>query len=357
MALTREQQDVIRGIVKNVRRGEQMTTLGGYAGTGKTTCITFLSEVFPDFSICAYTGKAANVLRKKGLETAQTIHSLIYKAIRDEKGRLEFKLKQPHELSANGFLVDEASMVSKVIYNDLFTFGVPIVFVGDHGQLEPVGQDINVMANPEFRLETVHRNAGEIAHFAEHLRKGYVARTFPARQKVAFAEPAQVNSQMLLGTSQMICAYNRTRVETNNQARQLSNRRALVERGEKIMCLRNNRTRGLFNGMQGVVTRVYKKPKFDFWSDGVTYPEIHYDPNQFGQEKNQFEFGSDSPDPFDYAYCITAHKSQGDEWDNVMVFEQICSKWDHKRWAYTAASRAKTSLIWICPRQLVPSWL
>ena len=354
--LTEEQKAVVRSIVKG-RNNHPIQTLGGYAGTGKTTVINVLAEVLTGYAICAYTGKAANVLRKKGM-TASTIHSLIYKPVTNVNGGIEFWLKEPAEMQCDGFLVDEASMVSKEIYDDLLTFGLPIVFVGDHGQLEPVGSNISLMIDPMYRLETVHRNAGEIAHFAEHIRKGNKARTFHADQKVIFVEPSGITDEMMADSGQMICAYNKTRVDKNARVREYMGHNKIVEKDERVMCLRNNKGRGLFNGMQGRVARVHPKhAKFDFWSDGVTYLDILYDPKQFGQEKNQFEFGKDSPEPFDYAYCITCHKAQGDEWDNVMVFEQICDKWDHKRWAYTAASRAKLELQWVCPKSFVPSWL
>ncbi|MFN9959486.1 MAG: hypothetical protein ACK55I_40875, partial [bacterium] len=64
-------------------------------------------------------------------------------------------------------------MVGKTIYEDLRSFGKPLIFVGDHGQLEPIGDDFNLMREPDYRLETIHRNAGEIAHFAEYVRQGY----------------------------------------------------------------------------------------------------------------------------------------------------------------------------------------
>jgi ATP-dependent exoDNAse (exonuclease V) alpha subunit len=73
---------------------------------------------------------------------------------------------------------------------------------------------------------------------------------------------------------------------------------------------------------------------------------IWYDPSCFGKDKYKFKIGQDTPNPFDYAHCITAHKSQGDEFDSVLVIEQKCKNWEHKRWAYTAASRAKTKLKW-----------
>lgn len=357
--LSLEQQNAVRGVVSTIKKGKRETQLSGFAGTGKTTCLAVIAEVFDTFAVCAYTGKAANVLRKKGMD-ASTIHSLIYKPVQVSNGRIEFWLRDRTEFTFDGFLVDESSMVSKEIYDDMLTFEVPIVFVGDHGQLEPVGSNINVMANPQFCLETVHRNAGEIAFFAEHIRRGGLPRTFHTDSKVEFVTPKEVTDQMLLDSGQMICAYNATRVEKNARVRELQGRKGLLEEGERIMCLRNNRLMGLFNGMQGEVRKVHKKhARMTFWTDGVTYVDLSYDPNQFGKEKNQFEFGADTPNPFDYAYCITCHKSQGDEFDHVMVFEQVCDKWEHKKWAYTAASRAKEKLRWVCPKLSTfrPSWL
>jgi len=353
--LTKEQQDVVLALVKGTS-SQQVQTLGGYAGTGKSTVVTWLADTLPEFAVCAYTGKAANVLRVKGL-TATTIHSLIYEPVRLPNGALEFHLKTPERMGCRGFIVDEASMVSREIYEDLLSFNLPIIFVGDHGQLEPVGQDVNVMAKPQYRLEEVHRNAGEIAHFAEHIRKGNHPRLFKGGTKVEFMEPSAADDDALCQPDQMICAYNRFRVEINARVRHAVGSTGRVQVGEKVMCLRNNKPVGLFNGMQGHVTKLRKGNKFDFMAGNSIFTEIAYDPRQFGQEKNVFEFGADTPNPFDYAYCITCHKSQGDEWEKVMVFEQICDKWDHKRWAYTAASRAKEKLIWVCPNQYIPSWL
>ncbi len=148
--------------------------------TGKTTVIRELVRRLPDYAVCAYTGKAANVLRRKGM-AASTIHALIYRPVVDEVGRIvdpvEFELIPRWEFKPHGIIVDEASMVGKVIHADLLSLQVPLIFVGDHGQLEPVGDTgFNLMATPDVTLETIHRNAGPIARFAEHLRRGGEAR-------------------------------------------------------------------------------------------------------------------------------------------------------------------------------------
>ena len=138
--LTTEQKDVIKGIIGDIDQ-EQIITLGGYAGVGKSTVIRVILKAFEqkglNFLPCAYTGKAANVLRKKGIKNASTIHSLIYRPFKDEKDEAVWHLIDKASIvnDIDGFIVDEASMVSKEIHMDLCSFGLPILYVGDHGQL------------------------------------------------------------------------------------------------------------------------------------------------------------------------------------------------------------------------------
>jgi exodeoxyribonuclease-5 len=134
----------------------------------------------------------------------------------------------------------------------------------------------------------------------------------------------------------------------NDRIRNILGYEGTLNVGERVMCLQNNRQQGLFNGMQGVVLDLYtegKKHFMDFEFDGFIYEGIRYDTTQFGRDSYNFTFDRNL-NPFDYAPTITAHKAQGDEWDDVLVLEQRCSKWDHKRWAYTAASRTKRKLYW-----------
>jgi exodeoxyribonuclease V len=351
MFLTEEQKDVIRKIIGNLNK-EQIQTLGGYAGTGKTTVVRVLIDVLEkkglSFLPAAYTGKAANVLRKKGLDSS-TIHSLIYQPYKDEDNETVWILIDKETIKSKGiegFIIDEASMVSKEIHDDLLSFGLPIIYVGDHGQLEPIGTKFNLMQNPMYKLETVHRNAGEIAHFAEHLRKGNFSHEFSGQKQVQIVKNSAIEDKHLVAVDQIICAFNRTRVEINGRIRKYKGIDiTYIARNEKIICLRNKKKLGLFNGMQGIVTKVHKNKKISFISDGIIHEKVLYDPEQFGKETNEFDFNQEE-NPFDYAYAITAHKSQGDEFGSVVAFEQRCEKWDHRRWCYTVASRAKSSLIW-----------
>ena len=59
-------------------------------------------------------------------------------------------------------------------FHDLLSFGLPVLFVGDHGQLEPIGTSAGLMADPHVRLETIHRQArgNPILRLATALREG-----------------------------------------------------------------------------------------------------------------------------------------------------------------------------------------
>lgn len=304
MRLTEEQKHVLKEVV---RLPKEEVTIGGRAGTGKTTLIRHLVGLLPRFAVCAYTGKAANVLRSKGVD-AKTIHSLIYKAYTDEDKKVHFSLAG--DIECEGVIVDEASMVSRSIYEDLRSFGKPLIFVGDHGQLEPVGDDFNLMREPDYRLEEIHRNAGEIAHFAEYVRQGYRASSWGVRNgpsdKIRFV-PRGRHMDVAGEVDQVICAYNKTRAEVNRAVRVSLGRGPGPETGDRIICLKNNSVSGLFNGMQGVVESVHPGNFMAFESDGWVY-EVEYDPDVFGQVKYDFEHGKDAPVPLDYAYAATCHK-------------------------------------------------
>ena len=353
MIITEEQKEVIRNVLKNISN-KQFICIGGLAGTGKSTIIKLLKYKLDNFAVGAYTGKATNVLRKKNIKDARTIHNLIYYPVKEEDETIWLKVST-QEFSYSGFIIDEASMVSKEIHEDLISFNKPIIYIGDHGQLEPIGTKFNLMSNPDYRLETIHRNAGEIAHFADHLRKGNCASKFPSGKKIKVIKKNQISDNDLPKADQIICAFNKTRVSLNNKIRSNLGYEGILCEKEKIICLRNNRKLQLFNGMQGVVTEIHKN-KISFLSNDTLYFRLLCDYNQFGKEKNEFEF-MDEKNPFDYAYAITTHKSQGDSFGSVVVFEEKCDKWDHKKWSYTAASRARNLLIWCKSEKYIPGYL
>ena len=177
----------------------------GYAGTGKTTIIKHLIEEYQLFtSFAAFTGKAAMVMRQHDLP-AQTIHSLIYKPIppnkkkcdelltqakackdKKEKTRLYLELNEARkvefalldlkdsDLAGSELLVlDECSMVNEDMLKDLLSFNVPMLVLGDPGQLPPInGVGALVGNKPNVLLTQIHRQAADnpIIDFATRAR-------------------------------------------------------------------------------------------------------------------------------------------------------------------------------------------
>jgi len=347
--LTEEQQNVMNSL-KNKIKTEQIQILAGPAGSGKSTCLSHLIHDFPNFAVCAYTGKAANVLRKKGIDEANTIHSTIYQYEENDRGKLRFRLKPRHKLGVSGFFIDEASMVSEEIFKDLLSYNLPLVFIGDHAQLEPIGSGFNIMHKPDYILEQVHRNASTIAKFANHIRQGNSPESFQEfDDSVILKKKTQLKASEGANFDQIICGYNKTRIDWNDRVRRVKRHFRTLHQGEKLICLKNNRDLGIFNGMQGTVTKIFADGRIHF-DNGDEQLKLFINYKQLGSEKLLTE-SQDDPDTgyFDYGYCITTHKAQGDEWDSVCVIEEKpfrADGWDQKRWAYTAASRAKIKLVW-----------
>ena len=345
--LTKEQKNAIDGVIDTIKV-KQIITIGGYAGTGKSTCLSELADEFPKYGIACFTGKAANVLQRKGLSEAQTIHSMIYNVKVDGAGNPKFSLKSKYEMPYDGFIIDEASMVGEDLFKDLLYFEVPIICFGDLGQLEPIGSKFNLMANPDFKLETIHRNANNIARFAEFIRNGESPINYKHFDKqVMISSKKSVTTKTLCEYDQVICGFNKTRLSLNEKMRAHLKMKGLLSVHEKIICLKNNRNLKIFNGMQGIVTKKIQDNKINFLTDNKNlFLELSL--NQFGKEKI-LEDANDNPELgyFDYAYVITTHKAQGDEFDTVCVYEEQAPKlWNPARWSYTAATRAKQELLW-----------
>jgi exodeoxyribonuclease-5 len=328
-------------------------TLGGFAGTGKSTVIAHLAETWTDAAVCAFTGKAASVLRQKGVSSASTLHSLMYVPIEDAFGKLQF-CRRPF-IDARVIIVDEASMVSRKLHNDLMSFTVPILYVGDHGQLEPIDADgLHLMAKPELRLEKIHRQAADnpILHLATAFREGRHSEVAAAarngwKDRSGRLRFKRQNSREHLG-EHVICGFNRTRHAVNQlvrDRRQLRGRLPLPN--ERLLCLQNNQEWGIYNGQQVTVFHVGTMSRFlelTVLTDDertITLPCL---PEQFG--RNKLDHRDRKIALFDFGYCLTAHKAQGSEWDDVTVIEEICDKWDARRWRYTAATRASERLVY-----------
>lgn len=344
-----------------VKRSMELS-LGGYAGTGKTTLIRQLIDrgtldqarfVARDMVVLSLTGKAVLVLRKKGVY-ANTIHSTIYH-VHVINNKPYFHLKDA--VDADMFIVDEASMISDELYRDLTSFDIPILWVGDHGQLEPIGKNPGLMLNPDIRLEKIHRQAAgnPIIQFAEKLRKG--GRPKLEHDVVPVVLKRNLTRETLLDVEQIICAMNKTRVKINIYVRKIMGLNPTdTVVGDRVICLKNDHSVGLLNGLQGVIKSIVHESKTDDveveLEDGRTYKgktiraqfnnlKGLVDPPRTKKKKLIPEVSY-----WDYSYAVTCHKAQGSEWDRVLVIEEGCRLWSSARWAYTAATRASKELIY-----------
>lgn len=185
VSLSRDQSAAIRKIAdwyKGGTRTPQVFYLAGYAGVGKSTLYNVVREELRRHGAkktitCAYTGKAVNVLRRKGNNDAMTLHSALYKALENpESGKVEFKLDPAgHAADADLIGVDECSMVGPVEGTDLLSFGKKVLVMGDPGQLPPIkGQGFFTTRKPDVFLREVHRQAAEspILRLATMARQG-----------------------------------------------------------------------------------------------------------------------------------------------------------------------------------------
>ncbi len=369
---------------------KQHLTLGGYAGTGKTTLIAHLrkrltrSMRFKRYSVafCCFTGKAANVLKQKLDEqtalrfgdSCSTIHALIYKAVLDEKGNaIAWTRKAVEELTQDLIIVDEASMVNADIWEDLRSYGKPILVVGDHGQLPPIGENFNLMADPELRLERIVRQESEnpIIRLSMLIRDGGeipVGEYGPHVRKVASLSTQELNAEFMRydNSTMVLCGFNKTRVALNARIRGVLNfDQPEPTIGERVICLRNNRKENIYNGMLGTIEGI--EPQHDDWYrsqirlDGERYAfEGTISRHQFGlpttlrTEEDLARLGIDEVavkdlgDLFDWGYALTVHKAQGGEAKNVIVFEEKLPKYDRdtwQRWLYTAVTRSSERLL------------
>ena len=367
MKLSADQQRAFDEILAWVASKRATLTFGGLAGTGKTTLVReLLRQIGSDgVAVCAPTGKAASVLRYKGVR-ASTVHRLIYSPqsvcvacnvnVQEDDvcprcksdDDLSVVFARVHEIAARLIVVDEASMLDVTMKEDLESFQVPILYVGDHGQLQPVGEDPGLLADPQVRLEQVHRQAegSPIIKFAHHVRTN--------GQPAAWVEDGDVRVRIgLRGIDwsrydAVLCGFNNTRLAVNAKVREIKGFEGPPQVGERLICLQNNSDMGLFNGMGVTVTHAHGQNDTVYVLDledeaGDTYRKVPALRSQFGNQKRP-EKRMRSVGLFDFGYALTTHKSQGSQWPRVAVLEQIAPSWSPSRWRYTAATRAQETL-------------
>jgi exodeoxyribonuclease V len=426
--LSEDQHEAASSIMTWLDRGtdtKQTLTFAGYAGTGKTTVISVLARQLPQpLAFCAYTGKASSVLARKlkkhGIETTPetrtigedgerideyrpycgTIHGLIYWPCRKCRPRDEKKnvdpnidcslcdnkrfmeredLDRPYKL----IVCDEASMVSDEMLRAMLSYGVPILAVGDHGQLRPIERNGSLMLNPDIRLEKIHRQAEsnpiialskvirESGSLDPNLCNNDKVRLVDKNSMPYFLARSYTPGREDLLSMAIICWTNSMRVHLNRAVRGHLGRHNLPIKGDVVICLKNKPP--IYNGMRGVIEGDVvgddneKRPKFftdrvNFMEDDIVESNAAMSALQFNTERTitrerAYELGiaplSSLGSLYDYGYALTCHKMQGSQaYKIAVVIERGQQRFmdrkapdEYARWLYTAVTRSSDRLV------------
>lgn len=354
----------------NTRNAPQIFRLFGFAGTGKTTIAKEVRNmVHGRVLFGAYTGKAALVLRTKDCYGAQTIHSMIYKPDEDEDGKPIFVLNPESPVRGAGLIIiDECSMVGDDLAKDLMSFGTRILVLGDPAQLPPVkGQGYFTNAEPDFMLTDIRRQEldNPIIKMSMDVREGRgVSVGQYGESKVIRRRDLQPGEVM--AADQVLCGLNNTRRGLNYKFRDnlgyTETAPDFPHEGDRVVCLKNNKELQLYNGSLWAASGVTVK-EVSTLKDGqpvknriISMGVVSADgtdarknptpvtvPVEFfhGTEENLPYWMKRGHEAFDFGYALTVHKSQGSQWNHVMVFdESYAFRENARQHLYTALTRA-----------------
>ena len=389
MELTKKQEEGLKIAVARHKSREKYTVISGYAGTGKSTLVRFIIDALDvdedKVAYATYTGKAAEVLRKKGNPNAMTLHRLLYDSIpRQGGGFIRIPKKQ---LDYDIVVVDEVSMVPKTMVDMLLAHRVYILFLGDPGQLPQIDKKEahNLLDRPHVFLDEVMRQAAEseIIQLTMKIRNGENI-PFMHGKEVIVVPKTELVTGHLTWADIIICATNKTRHNMNRQKRELLGYSGILQTGERIIIKRNywedcdEDGNALVNGTVGTVANPYesfvripsyvKNDRRDlpligciFTPDGgKSFDTFEIDKDYLLKEepcvdwrvsyqlgKLKPKIGDILPKQATYGYALTCHAAQGSEFDKVLVIEESFpfDKVEHQRWLYTAATRAAEKLV------------
>jgi exodeoxyribonuclease V alpha subunit len=352
---------------------EKVVVITGGPGTGKTTLVRAILAIYGRMgarvNLAAPTGRAAKKLSEATGHPAATIHRLL--EFSPQMGGFQRNEQKP--LSADLLIVDESSMMDIVIANQLLK-AVPshavLVLVGDADQLPSVGPG-NVLGDiiesgrfPVIRLKEIFRQASRsrIITNAHLIRQG----TFPdlraeSGQRQDFYFISREDPQEALNTIVQLCTERipkrfgldpmedvqvlspMHRGEVGSQNLNIALQNALNPRGitlesagrtfrinDKVMQIRNNYDKDVFNGDIGRIRRIdHEKGEIQVEFDGRS---VEYDFVELEE--------------LVHAYAISIHKSQGSEYPAV-VFPLLTQHFMmlQRNLLYTAVTRARKLVV------------
>ncbi len=380
------QEEAIRAAVEN-----RVMVLTGGPGTGKTTTLRGMIALFEALNyrveLCAPTGRAAKRMSQVCERKAQTIHRML--EVQPGSGAFTYNGSNP--LKCDVMIVDEMSMVDSLLFEALLEalpLGCRLIMVGDADQLPSVGAG-NVLSDlvrsgavPVVALTKIFRQAktsmiittaheinagerpdlennGDLFFIPKKTPQGtleaaveMIVNRIPRRYGWGVMDGLQViiPTRKTLNGTMHLNEVIRERVNPEQPGRKTVHfRDQLFREGDKVMQIRNNydlpvttaegkEEAGVFNGDIGIVLEILprdKKVRVQFEDRVATY-------------------GYEQLDELEPAYAITVHKSQGSEFDAVvLVLGEMTPLLQYRNLLYTAVTRAKKLLVIVGSRQVV----
>lgn len=358
------QTNAIKTILDAWKDGDQYVSMAGAGGTGKTTTAKEIAKAAKRNIVYAgMTGKAACNLSAKVGAPAHTLHRVTFSEFEHIGDKLKCggnaRLLQP----GDGLIVDEASMLDVWLQGQLtkrLPVGCQVLLLGDPHQLGPVNGDLpTVLKNPTARLTQIMRHGGQLCDIVTEVRNGgklpvdsggiYSRSVGGVDDAAAWILERPKHATVICYTNEMRKAINAAVLAKTSQRRIVvttNNRRAEVFNGQTFDVL------GMGKYMLDAreTTDVGKPPKG--WRASERTMKFRRD--LIGAKSGEFKAafpngGHQLYCNIDWGWALTAHKSQGSEWDHVCVvlcdaMVKYMSREELRRWIYTAATRAKVSL-------------
>ncbi len=366
------------------------SVITGGPGTGKTTIINTIIRVMDELGkkvvLAAPTGRAAKRMSELCEIEAKTIHRLLESGYSDDEENMKFARNEENPLDCDVVIVDEMSMVDLFLMYSLLKAmrsSTRLIMVGDSDQLPSVGAG-NVLHDiirsgtvSQVSLTEIFRQAKQstIVVNAHKINRGeypvlnesgtdffFVKREnavdisasivdlcvnrLPKAYRINPLYQIQVLSPTrkgITGVHELSCALQREINPPSKKKKEKAFKNVVFREGDKVMQTRNNYdmewTRlddehttgtGIFNGDIGYIHSIDKANES---------AEIVFDDRLCTYEFSKFE-------DLDLAYAVTVHKSQGSEFDVVVMPMYPCAPMlQNRNLFYTAVTRAKTLVV------------
>ena len=395
--LNQGQQKVLAAAVNWYRNSsKQIFEFDGEAGTGKSVTLHAILDALglhpSEYMPMAYTGAASVVMRLRGFPTARSIHSSLYKVIEvannendpflsmntsldTKKRHKEFVPKDKSDIDPRVklFVIDEGYMVPNSMKREIEKYGIKMLVTGDSGQLPPIGGDPAFLSGCDvMHLTELMRQSynNPIVYLAHRARRGLPIDCGLYGNRALVIEESELTNEMVLGVGNIVCGTNNTREAFNRRIRELlgMDMYSLPMFGERVICRNNNWSVeedgiALCNGLSGYVVSQYEPSRFihdkytmDFLPDLLNHPfrnlEMSYkyfvsDTVTRKQMKQLNTKRYSIGELFEFAYAITTHLAQGQEFPSGIVYEEYLRADVQAQLLYTAITRMKEYIIFV----------